>query len=101
MQGSQRTRHITIQEVEHAAELAKIELTEEEKTDLTEQLDRVLDYFHKIDQIDLTGIPPTHHVIELINVFRKDTPERTLPPEKARSNAPKVEKGFFKAPKIV
>jgi len=96
-----RTRRITINEVEHAAVLAKIELAEDEKTQLTEQLDRMLDYFHKIDQIHLTDVPPTHHVIELVNVFRDDSPQRTLPRKKALSNASKVEGNFFKAPRIV
>jgi aspartyl-tRNA(Asn)/glutamyl-tRNA(Gln) amidotransferase subunit C len=96
-----KTRRITIKEVEHAAALAKIELAEGEKAQLTEQLDRMLDYFHKIDQINLTGVPPAHHVIELINVFRSDSPQRTLPRKKALSNASKVEENFFKAPRIV
>jgi len=96
-----RTQHITIKEVEHAAALSKIELTDEEKAELTEQLNRVLDYFHNIDQIDLTGVPPTHHVIELVNVFRKDSPQKTLPHSKVLSNASKVEGSFFKAPRIV
>jgi aspartyl-tRNA(Asn)/glutamyl-tRNA(Gln) amidotransferase subunit C len=96
-----RTQRITIREVEHAAALAKIGLAEDEKAQLTEQLDHVLDYFHKIDQLNLTGVPPTHHVIELVNVLRDDSPQRTLPLKKALSNASKVEKNFFKAPRIV
>jgi len=96
-----KTRRITIREVEHAAVLAKIGLAEDEKVQLTEQLDRILDYFHTIDQLNLNGVPPTHHVIELVNVLRDDSPQRTLPRKKALSNASKVEENFFKAPRIV
>ncbi len=92
---------ITKQEVEHIAWLARIELTEEEKNVFTKQLNDILDYFAKIDEVNTERIPPTYHVIDLVNVFRKDEVQESIKREEALRNAPRREKGFFKAPRIL
>ena len=96
-----KEQHLSKKEVEHVAWLAHIELDEEEKTLFTEQFNGILDYFKKIDEVDTTGVEPTNHVLELTNVFRKDATKPTLATEEALKNAPKKEKKFFKAPRIV
>lgn len=94
-------RHISREEVEHVAWLARIELSEEEKHLFTEQFNQILDFFKKIDEVDTEGVPPTYHVLDLVNVYRKDEVGPSLAAEEALKNAPKREKGFFKAPRIV
>jgi aspartyl-tRNA(Asn)/glutamyl-tRNA(Gln) amidotransferase subunit C len=94
-------QHLSKKEVEHVAWLAHIELDEQEKALFTEQFNEILDYFKKIDKVDTAGVEPTNHVLELTNVFRKDKTEPTLSHEEALKNAPKKEKKFFKAPRIV
>ena len=94
-------QHLSKKEVEHVAWLAHIELDEQEKTLFTEQFNEILEYFKKIDEVDTTGVEPTNHVLELTNVFRKDKTEPTLTAEEVLKNAPKKEKKFFKAPRIV
>ena len=94
-------RHISKDEVEHIAWLAHIELFEEEKELFTEQFNRILDYFKKIDEVDTEEIPPTYHVLDLVNVYREDKVLPSLPPKETLKNAPKREKRFFKAPRIV
>ena len=94
-------RHITKEEVEHVAWLARIELSKEEKSLFTEQFNQILDFFKKIDEVDTEEVPPTYHVLDLLNVYRGDEVVSSLAIEEALKNAPKGEKGFFKAPRIV
>jgi len=96
-----KKRHISKEEVEHIAWLARIELSEKEKELFTEQFNKILDYFKKIDEVETEEIPPTYHVLDLVNVYREDKVSPSLPPEKILKNAPKKEKRFFKAPRIV
>jgi aspartyl-tRNA(Asn)/glutamyl-tRNA(Gln) amidotransferase subunit C len=96
----QRARILTKKEVEHIAELAKIRLTEEEKELFRGQLDRILEYFKKIDELDLEGVEPTTHVLDLSNVFRDDVVRESLPPEEVLANAPEKEERYFKAPRV-
>ena len=96
-----KRQQLTKKDVEHIAWLAHIELSEEEKALFTEQFNDVLDYFKKIDEVDTEGVEPTYHVLDLENVSRRDKTEPSLPVEEALRNAPKKEKKFIKAPRIV
>jgi aspartyl-tRNA(Asn)/glutamyl-tRNA(Gln) amidotransferase subunit C len=96
-----KRRHLSKQEVEHVAWLAHIELSEKEKTLFTEQFNEILNYFKKIDEVDTKGVEPTYHVLDLTNVYRKDKTKPSLRTEEALKNAPKKEKKFLKAPRIV
>ena len=96
-----KKQHLSKKEVEHVAWLAHIELSEQEKTLFTEQFNEILDYFKKIDEVDTEGVKPTYHVLDLNNISRKDETTPSLPTEEALKNAPKREKKFFKAPRIV
>ena len=93
--------HLSKKEVEHIAWLAHIELSDEEKALFTEQFNEILDYFQKIDKVDTEGVEPTYHVLDLENVSRKDETKPSLTTEEALKNAPKKEKKFLKAPRIV
>jgi len=92
---------ITKTQVEHVAWLARIELPEEEKELFTKQFNEILEYFQKIDRVDVEGVPPTYHVLDLVNVCRGDEVEPSIGEEEALRNAPKRKEGYFKAPKIV
>ena len=96
-----KKQHLSKKEVEHVAWLAHIELSDKEKTLFTEQFNEILEYFKKIDELDTKGVEPTYHVLDLKNVFRKDETTPSLSTEVALKNAPKKEKKFFKAPRIV
>ena len=96
-----KRQHLSKKEVEHIAWLAHIELSDKEKSLFTEQFNEILDYFKKIDAVDTEGVEPTYHVLDLKNVSRKDKTEPSLPTEEALRNAPKKEKKFIKAPRIV
>jgi aspartyl-tRNA(Asn)/glutamyl-tRNA(Gln) amidotransferase subunit C len=96
-----KRQHLSKKDVEHVAWLAHIELSDKEKTLFTEQFNEILDYFKKIDEVDTEGVEPTYHVLDLKNVSRTDETSPSLPIEEALRNAPKKEKKFIKAPRIV
>ena len=91
---------ITPEEVEHIGWLARIKLTGDEKAQYAEQMNDILEYFGKIDEIK-TDVEPTYHVLELHNVFRDDVASGSLEQDTVLANAPKEKDGFFKAPRIV
>ena len=93
--------HLSKKEVEHVAWLAHIDLSEEEKALFTEQFNEILEYFKKIDEIETENVEPTYHVLDLENVSRKDKQVPPLTTEEALKNAPKKDKKFIKAPRIV
>lgn len=92
---------ITKKEVEYVAELAKLEFNEEEKEEFTSQLNSILDYFKKLNELDTEGIEPTAYVISMPNLLNEDKVEPSLPREEVLSNSKYVEKGYFKVPKIM
>ena len=94
-------RRITKEQVEHVAWLARVELSEEEKELFVRQLNEILEHFQKIDRIDTEGVPPTYHVLDLMNVVRRDEVTPSIGEESALNNAPKRKEGYFKAPRIV
>jgi aspartyl-tRNA(Asn)/glutamyl-tRNA(Gln) amidotransferase subunit C len=96
-----KRQHLSKKEVEHIAWLAHIELSDKEKALFTEQFNEILDYFKKIDEVDTEGVEPTYHVLDLKNVSRTDETSPSLPIEEALRNAPKKDKKFIKAPRIV
>jgi len=96
-----KNRRVSIEEVKHISELAHIELTKEEEVLFTEQFNRILEYFSKIDEADTEEVPPTFHVLDLANVYRKDEVQESPMGEDPLKNAPKREDRFFKSPRIV
>jgi aspartyl-tRNA(Asn)/glutamyl-tRNA(Gln) amidotransferase subunit C len=98
MDGSE---HLTEEDVAHLAWLARIELSDQEQRRFTAQLNTILEYFAMIDRVDTRDVRPTFHAFDLVNVMRDDVVEPCLTMEEALRNAPRREKGYFKAPRIV
>ena len=96
-----KRRHLSKKEVEHVAWLAHIDLSSKEKTRFTQQFNEILEYFKRIDRVNTDEVQPTYHVLEVMNVYREDEVTPSLPKEEALKNAPKKEKEFLKAPRIV
>ncbi len=87
--------------VEHVADLARLELNEEEKVLYIKQLNSILTYMEKLTEVDTTDIPSTSHVISQANVFREDKVVESLDREKSLDNAPEKDRSYFKVPKII
>jgi aspartyl-tRNA(Asn)/glutamyl-tRNA(Gln) amidotransferase subunit C len=98
MPGSER---ITRADVEHVAQLARLALTDEELTSLTSELDAILDYAAEVSALDTDGVEPTAHPLPLVNVFRADAVEPSLPRDEVLAAAPAAEDGRFKVPRIL
>lgn len=92
---------ITRQDVENVALLSRLEMTPEELDAYAGQLNAILEYADVLNKLDTTGVEPTAHVLPLKNVMRPDEVKPSLPRELALANAPEVEDGYFKVPKIM
>lgn len=92
---------ITQQEVDHVAKLGRLELAEQERESLTDQLSNILTYIEKLNELNTKGVEPTSHVLDISNVMREDTARESLPQEKALANAPEKAAGHYKVPKII
>jgi len=92
---------VTIKDVEHVAKLARLEFTEEEKKMFTRQLNQILEYMEKLNELDTTNVEPLSHVIDLSNVFREDRVRPSYPVEEVLKNAPAKTEKFFKVPKVI
>lgn len=75
-------------QVLHVARLARLELGEQEVARMAEELSKVLDHIEKIRELDLEGVTPTSHVIDVVNALRADDPEPSLPREVILAAAP-------------
>ncbi len=91
----------TIKEVEHVALLARLQLNEAEKQVFTEQLNSILEYVERLNELPINGIEPLAHILPVYNVFRADGIKPGPPREEILANAPVVEDGQYKVPKIM
>ena len=85
-------------QVLHVARLARLRLDDAEVETMTGELSKVLDHIEKISELDLEGVEPTSHVVELENVLREDVPRPSLPREKALEQAPDSDGSGFRVP---
>jgi len=92
---------ISIDEVRQVAKLARLQLAENEAVSLTEQLDRILSYVAKLNELDTSGIAPTTHALSLQNVFRDDMVLSCLPRQEALANAPLDNGESFVVPRVI
>ena len=92
---------ITREQVEHVARLARLDLREEEIARLTDELGAILEAVSKVAELDLSGVPPTAHPLDLVNAWAEDEPHASLSVEDALANAPAREGDLFSVPPTV
>jgi aspartyl-tRNA(Asn)/glutamyl-tRNA(Gln) amidotransferase subunit C len=92
---------ITREEVENVAVLARLELTGEEKDIFTGQMDAILAYVDKLNELDTSGVIPTAHAVPMENAFRDDDARPSIGVDSALANAPERAEGFFRVPKVI
>lgn len=85
-------------DVEYVARLARLRLTEDEQERMAAELQSVLGYIEHIEELDLSGVEPTAHVVDLVNSLRSDDVRESLPREVALANAPEVVNNGFGVP---
>ena len=89
---------ISRDEVLHVARLARLALSDEEIDRLGAQLNAILEAVGKVSELDLAGVEPTAHPLDLVNVWADDEPRASLTVEDALAHAPDREAGFFRVP---
>ena len=87
--------------IDHIAMLARLKLTNDEKEVFSGQLDSIIEYINKLNELDTKNIEPTAHVLDLKNVFRDDELRPSLPVDNALRNAPERTENFYQVPKII
>ncbi|MDE3129661.1 MAG: Asp-tRNA(Asn)/Glu-tRNA(Gln) amidotransferase subunit GatC [Acidobacteriota bacterium] len=86
------------QEVDHVARLAHLELSDAEAERMAAELSKVLDHIEAIRSLDLEGVEPTSHVVDVVNALRADLPQRSLDPQVALAAAPEPTAAGFGVP---
>jgi aspartyl-tRNA(Asn)/glutamyl-tRNA(Gln) amidotransferase subunit C len=89
---------ISRDEVVHVARLARLELAEDELDRFAEQLNAILQAVGKVAELDLEGVEPTAHPLDLANVWAEDEPRPCLSADEALANAPDRESDSFRVP---
>src|SRR5688500_18472424 len=89
---------ISREQVLHVAELARLALTPEEVERLGAQLGQILEAVGKVAELDLSGVEPTSHPLDVANVWDEDEPRPSLPLDRALANAPEREDSAFRVP---
>ena len=84
--------------VVHVARLARLDLREDEVDRLTDELAAILDAVSNVAELDLDGVPPTSHPLDLVNVWADDEPRPSLSLDEALANAPAREGDLFRVP---
>ncbi len=93
--------NISTDEVRKVAELARLDLAENEIKNITGQLDTILGYVAKLNEIDTTGVKPTTHALDLQNAFRDDEVHPSLSQQEALANGPRQNGEAFVVPRII
>jgi aspartyl-tRNA(Asn)/glutamyl-tRNA(Gln) amidotransferase subunit C len=92
---------LTLAEVEHIADLARLHLSDEEKARFREQLSAILEYAERLNRLDISAISPTATVLPLRTVLRPDEVTPSFPRDKLLANAPAAEAGMFRVPPVL
>lgn len=92
---------ISREAVEKVGQLARLELSADEVSTFTGQMDAILSYVDKLNELDTSHITPTAHAVPLENAFRPDEIRPSIGAEQALSSAPDRVQGFFRVPKVI
>ncbi|HSO27842.1 MAG TPA: Asp-tRNA(Asn)/Glu-tRNA(Gln) amidotransferase subunit GatC [Anaerolineales bacterium] len=92
---------LTLEEVEHIAELARLALSPAEKSRYREQLSDILEYAARLQALDTADIAPTSSMLPLKSVLRADEPGPCLSPDDLLANAPQAEDDQFRTPPVL
>ena len=85
----------------HVAALARLKLSEDEIDRLKIDMENIINHVNKLNELDISNVEPTAHIMSIKNVLREDVVEESINREELLKNAPSKEDGCFKVPKIV
>jgi len=87
--------------VEKLAGLARLEFDEQEKEIIKKDLQRMIEFVDKLNELDVKGVEPLLHMSDVVNVLREDRVEGSIPREEGLKNAPDTDGIYFKVPKVI
>ncbi len=87
--------------ITRVSKLARLELTEDEKTEFSRQLTDIISYVEKINELNTENVEPADHIADLTNVFREDSVGKSMDTERIEEMTPEFDKGFIVVPKII
>lgn len=93
--------NISKEQVKHVADLARLVFTDEEAEKLSVELKGIINYAEQLNEVDTSDVEPTTHVLNLVNIMRKDEPKEWTTQEDVLKNAPDHENGHFRVPSIL
>jgi len=92
---------ISKEEVKHVADLARLHMSEDELVQMTQQLDTILAYVEKLEELDTTGVVPTTHAFSITNAFRDDTVKPSLEQKRALGVGSETTNDSFVVPRVI
>jgi aspartyl-tRNA(Asn)/glutamyl-tRNA(Gln) amidotransferase subunit C len=92
---------ISKEDVGYVAKLARLEMADGEMERFAFQLNSILSYMDKLNELDTSQVDPMSHAIDVCNAFREDSVQESFSQDVALGNAPEKERGFFKVPRII
>jgi aspartyl-tRNA(Asn)/glutamyl-tRNA(Gln) amidotransferase subunit C len=92
---------ISLEDVDHVARLARLELSAADKERMRSELDGILSYIDKLRALDTRDVEPTSHAVPVTNVMRDDVERPSLPQEDMLANAPDRHRDLFRVPRII
>lgn len=92
---------ISKEEVLHIAALSRLDLTDKELEKYTTDLSNIVDYANELAKVDIEGVKPTAHILDIKNIFREDNVDSSYDREKILQNAPTKAAGCITVPKVV
>ncbi len=93
--------NIDSETVEKIAHLARLELAEDEKQEMIGDMNKILGFMEKLNEIDTTGVEPLIYLSNEVNVFREDVVKQEITHEEALLNAPKHDYKYFLVAKVI
>ncbi len=87
--------------ITRVSKLARLDLTEEEKTEFSRQLSDIISYVEKINELNTENVEPADHIADITNVFREDRMKESMGTEKIEKISPEFDRGFIVVPKII
>ena len=93
--------NITRKDVEKLAHLSRLELTEEELVAMESDMNKMLQFVEKINELDLEGVEPLAYMSDEVNILRDDEVKQVISHEEALKNAPDKDTDYFRVPKVI
>ena len=92
---------VSKEELYHIAKLSKLEISEEKVDELTQKISDIVNFANILECVNIDGVKPTAHILDIKNVLRKDEEEKSFDREVILQNAPQVQGGCISVPKVV